>query len=133
MRNFNFEEKYLKITLHDSDFSTTLNLLGSSLEEIFKYHITKNRSWDSYEIKENLSTFTSFIKELFISINKINFAFWYESGITRTMEKFCNEDSDYLNQLEVSICSTSDIPKQNNFEDLYIQIDGNNIGYYFIV
>ena len=115
-------EYYLKITVHDNDFSSHLRLFGEYLTEIITYN-----NLDLLNMIDELDD--NHILDLF----KRSFLNTYEiCTISKYDKNEVNSTLEYLNSnFEMKFILQSDID-DTNCSSLYIQLSGKNKGYYFI-
>lgn len=98
------EGKYLRITIHDNDFSLSLEWIGEILYEIFCME-------DNYPTEEKLPMLKENIKHLWHRVYTIqDLMRWYRAG---------DVDADYFNP-HLEFVDYADIPDWDNHESLYI-------------
>ena len=98
------EGKYLRITIHDNDFSLSLEWIGELLYEIF---------WaeDNYPTEEKLPMLKEHIKRLWHSTYVIqDFMRFYPAG---------DVEENYFNP-HLEFVDFADIPDWDNHESIYI-------------
>jgi hypothetical protein len=98
------ENKYLRITIHDNDFSLSLEWIGELLYEIF---------WaeDNYPTEEKLPMLKEHIKHLWHSTYAIqDFMRFYPAG---------DVEENYFNP-HLEFVDFADIPDWDNHESIYI-------------
>jgi hypothetical protein len=99
------EANYLKITLHDNDFTSYYKVLGNAILDTFNYA-------GYYPDESNLDMLKPYIANIWYSINNI-------SEIVHHSEE-C--DKTYFDDVKLEIVKYEDIPKWNNAEDIYIPL-----------
>lgn len=108
-------KKYLRITLHDNDFTSYYQILGETLLKVFQ-------SEKTYPTEEDLSEMETFVSHLWYSIHNIKSLMrWKDTPIPY---KESSMDCFYP---DISIVDDSDIPDSENFEAIYVPMfDGDN-------
>lgn len=96
--------KYLRITIRDNDFSSSLGWIGDLLYEIF---------WaeDNYPTEEKLPTLKEYIKRL-----------WHSTYMIQDCMRWCpagEVDENYFNP-HLEFVDFADIPDWDNSESIYI-------------
>ena len=103
--------KYLKITIHDNDFTGYYRILGETLLNMFRYH-------GDYPTEDNVQQLKYAIGNLWYSINQINIFM---------DNRFPQVARDYFYYPDLAIVDYLDIPKWGNGEDIYIPLfDGSD-------
>jgi hypothetical protein len=98
------EGKYLRVTIHDNDFSMSLEWIGELLYEIFCTE-------DNYPTEEQLPTLKEYIKRLWhITYTIQDLMRWSRAG---------DMDDGYFNP-HLEFVDYVDIPDWDNHESLYI-------------
>ena len=108
---------YLKITLHDNDFTNHYEELGKIIQDFFV-----ERDWiPSYD---DLKIIRIFIAKIWHSLANLNN--YYK--IKDRNGKFCETDYAYfINSLEIALIDYKDISETwNNSEDIYIPLFNDN-------
>ena len=98
------EDKYLRITIHDNDFSLSLRWIGELLYEIF---------WaeDNYPTEDKLPVLKEYVKRLWHSTYMIQDCMrWFPAG---------NVDEGYF-EPDLEFVDFADIPDWDNGESIYI-------------
>lgn len=104
--------KYLRVTIHDNDFSEPLRLVGDILHEIFY-------SEDNYPTEQHLPILKERIKYL-----------WHSIYMTQDSMRICSAgpvDASYF-EPHLEFVDSTDIPDWDNGESIYIPMfDNGNI------
>ena len=102
--------KYLKITIHDNDFTSYYHILGKTLYDIFKYN-------GKYPDKEDLPKIKNYIDNLWWTIDSLNgFYSWKDTSI-----KWSENPIKYFN-VDLDIVEYTNIPDWDNAESIYIPL-----------
>lgn len=108
-------KKYLRITLHDNDFTSYYQILGETLLKVFQ-------SEKTYPTEEDLSEMETLVSHLWYSIHNIKSLMRWKG--TPIQYKETSMDCFYP---DISIVDESDIPDSENFEAIYVPMfDGDN-------
>lgn len=104
--------KYLRITIHDNDFTDSLEHVGYVLQQIFEFQ-------GKYPVKESFPVLRELIKHIWYGIHNIECNLsWNEYRETRL---------DYF-ECELEIVDYLNIPDWDNYESIYIPMfDGAEI------
>ena len=95
---------YLRITIHDRDFTDSLQMIGELLYEIFQYN-------DNYPTEENFSILKESIKHLWLGTNMVNnLMCWGETS---------DIDINYF-EPDLEFVDYFNIPDWDNGESIYI-------------
>lgn len=127
---------WLKITLHDNDFSYELEELGLLLGNIIHYYHGSGGYDSFYDVYNNRKNgkeeIEKIIKTLYGTIGRL--CLLLRKGYGEDFETL-DKDQKYLEGLSISIVKQSEIPIVANYEDLYIQITGYKdvIGFNYVV
>lgn len=101
--------EYLKITIHDNDFTGTYKVIGKTFLNMFRYY--------DYPTKNNIDQLKYAIRDLWFSIYQIS------RSINNQLPAV---PQDYF-MPDVEIVDYLDIPKWSNGEDIYIPLfDGSD-------
>ena len=100
----NANVKYLRVTIHDNDFTTSLELISELLYETFKFE-------DRYPTEEDFPSLKECIKHMWFGENMLKDLMRWGKCETTNINYFnpCLEFVDYL-----------DIPDWDNAESVYI-------------
>ena len=105
---------YLKVTLHDNDFTSYYKELGNAILSLFKYV--------GYPTEEDIEVIKPYIANLWWSMhNIIEPLKWKNTAVDSKPTVF----SVFEDNIDVSIIGYADIPKWNNIEDIYIPLFDN--------
>ena len=99
------EHKYLRVTIHDNDFSFSLELIGSLLYEIFYFE-------DNYPTEEHLPMLKEHIKHLWYRTYRIQDLMRYQSAGGSVTAGYFNPNLEFVD--------AADIPDWDNGESIYI-------------
>ena len=105
METNNKYNKYLRVTIHDNDFSFSLELIGNLLYEIFYFE-------DNYPTEEHLPMLKEHIKHLWYRTYRIQ-------DLMRNLSSAVLDDAGYFNP-HLEIVDAADIPEWDNGESIYI-------------
>lgn len=100
------KREYLMITMHDNDFSISLELLGETLLNIFSLHEYPNNQRDLDRIKE-------YVQYMIWGIHNISHAFLGKHSWTTPLSVF---------DCDLSIIDEHDIPEWDNAESIYVPL-----------
>jgi len=129
MRNFEREEKYLMLTLHDNDFYAVLMHLGEIVSMFVSYYNSSHcRKVDELE-GEEFEYFSRKLREIFIPLGVV--CKWINWGDYAPED--CDREADYLNGIEISIVTSKDLTRFDNGEYVLVQLTGEDKGYIFLM
>ena len=97
--------EYLKITIHDNDFTGTYKIIGKTLLSMFRYY-------NYYPTKNNVDQLKYAIRDLWFSIYQIS----------RSIDNQLPAVSRDYFVPDVEIVDYLDMPKCSNAEDIYIPL-----------
>lgn len=106
--------KYLRITIHDNDFISDLQIVGETLKNIFDFE-------DKYPTEDDLPKIKEYISNLCWSIHNLdNFYRWKDTSVD------FSETPMKIFDVDLAIVDYTDIPDWNNSEDVYIPLFAEN-------
>ena len=100
------EDKYLRVTIHDNDFSLSLEWVGDLLYKIFYTE-------DHYPTEEQLPKIKEYIKRMWHSAHVIQDIMRWDTDGGH------NDDCEYFNP-RLEFVNAGDIPDWDNRESIYI-------------
>ena len=105
----NSNTKYLRITIHDNDFTTSLEMISELLYETFQFE-------DKYPTEEDFSVLKEYIKHL-----------WFGEHMIMHLMRWRSCDTININYFEPSLefVDYLDIPDWDNAESVYIPMFDN--------
>ncbi len=115
MRKQNEQAKYLRITIHDNDYSISLKIIGNTLNNLLDYHY-------GYPTKEDLPKISSYIQSLWYSVHGIHYVLEHKIESKEPLSNF---------KPTLQIVDYLDIPDWDNNESIYIPLfdESNEIIY----
>ena len=115
MRKQNEQAKYLRITMHDNDYSISLKIIGNTLKNLLNYHY-------EYITEEDLPKICSYIQSLWYSVHGIHYVLEHKIESKEPLSNF---------KPTLQIVDYLDIPDWDNNESIYIPLfdESNEIIY----
>ncbi|GAA6275878.1 hypothetical protein F170042I7_20640 [Blautia caecimuris] len=115
MRRQNEQAKYLRITIHDNDYSISLKIIGNTLNNLFDYHY-------EYPTEEDLPKISSYIQSLWHSVHGIHHVLKHKTKSKEPLSNF---------KPTLQIVDYLDIPDWDNYESIYVPLfdESNEIIY----
>lgn len=103
---------YLKVTVHDNDFTSYYWQVGEAIQNIFKYE-------GKYSTKEDLDIIKPLIARLWWTIDNLDSYYRWKD----TLVEYKPMEFEYFEKsLDLDIVEYTDIPSWNNAEDIYIPL-----------
>ena len=105
--------RYLRITIHDNDFTNSLEHVANTLNAVFK-------SEGRYPEEDELPLLKKYVQSLWFSIDNISDILRWN----KTSVKF-KENSEKIYEPELKFVDYLDIPEWDNYESVYIPMFDN--------
>lgn len=105
--------RYLRITIHDNDFTNSLEYVANTLNAVFK-------SEGRYPEEDELPLLKKYVQSLWFSIDNISDILRWN----KTSVKF-KENSEKIYEPELKFVDYLDIPEWDNYESVYIPMFDN--------
>jgi hypothetical protein len=98
------KDKYLSVTIHDNDFTSSLQMIGELLYDIFQFE-------EKYPTEEDFLTLKEIIKYL-----------WFGADMAQDLMRWGSLNSPNMKYFEpyLEFVNFEDIPDWDNHETIYI-------------
>ena len=107
---------YLRITLHDNDFTSYWQELGEAIQSIIRFEC--NDFFDKTVESLDLEVIKPYIAKLWWSIDSLSNHFrWKNTHVDQTPTRV-----EYFEDVDLSIVDYTDIPDWDNAESIYIPL-----------